>query len=75
MLWYYIPIGSVKLTRKDNALYDLGKHEDSIEYYDKVLAVDPNHIQAKVYKKSTLEGLSKNKPTPKKGFFRFLKRR
>jgi tetratricopeptide (TPR) repeat protein len=57
------------LQNKDNALFDLGKHEDSIQYYDKVLAVDPNHIQAQEYKKSALEGPSKTKLPLRKDFF------
>ena len=31
---------------KGNTLYHLGKYNQAIGYYDKVLAIDPNHVKA-----------------------------
>jgi tetratricopeptide (TPR) repeat protein len=47
------------LMEKGIALYDLGQYNESIGRYDKVLAIDPNHVDALNAKGAALYDLGK----------------
>ena len=44
---------------KANALFNLERYEEAIEYYDKALAIDPNNAKAWYAKGYTLGKLGK----------------
>jgi tetratricopeptide (TPR) repeat protein len=43
------------LTNKGNALDNLGKHQEAIQYYDKALDLEPNDVIALEDKGSALD--------------------
>jgi tetratricopeptide (TPR) repeat protein len=45
------------LVSKGLALASLGKHNESIEHFDKVLAIDPNNVVALDNKRLAIENL------------------
>jgi tetratricopeptide (TPR) repeat protein len=47
------------LNNKGLALHDLGKYNESIGYYDKVLAIDPNYVKVLFNKGLALFGFRK----------------
>ena len=47
------------LDNKGLALYNLGKYEEAIEWYDKVLKIDPNDVNALNNKGLALNNLGK----------------
>lgn len=49
------------LTNKSNALDPLGNHRQAIQYFDKVLAIDPRNIIALINKGLALVSLKKYK--------------
>jgi tetratricopeptide (TPR) repeat protein len=47
------------LISKGLALYNLGRTEEAIQYYDRALAIDPEDVDAQSNKDSALSSLAK----------------